>query len=93
MTKRELFKEYQALLDTRGLYRITGIDSNTNKSTLISAIKMLKLEDSEITRMLHALTAVLPNVVNTILNVDYINSGWHRQYIYDTYNLFKSSLQ
>ena len=93
MTKRELFKEYQALLDTRGLYKITDVNSNSNKATLQNAIDCLKVDDEEITLMLKKLSAVLPATVRTILQVNYLASGWHRLHIYNSYNLYKNELK
>lgn len=91
MTKRELLKKLQELLDSKGMPKIElmlggRIDENCNKSTIEDAIRCLEATDEEMNEYLTVFKLKYPNSYNTIVN----NGNW-LTHSHNRYYVWKSA--
>lgn len=76
MTKRELYAEYKQLLDHRGMSRIDGIHSGSNKGELQAAINCLSCDNKTLDVFMDVVKEIYPNIADTALN----NGDWHTHF-------------
>ena len=94
MTKRDLLKRLQQLLDEKGMYKIETfsgkINENCNKSTIEGAIKCLEATDEEMNDYLTIVKLKYPNIYKTVVG----NGNWliHSHKRYAVYTMAKSVL-
>lgn len=90
MTKWELFKEYQNLLEQKGIVNLSGISFNSNKKMIELAIECLKCSDEQLDKYLLNLKEVYPNTYKTIVaNGDFKSHPHNRLYVYHTVKMLK----
>ena len=74
VTKRELYQTYIQLLADRGMSRIDGIHSGSNKSELQAAINCLSCDNKTLDVFMDVVKEIYPNIADTALK----NGDWHR---------------
>lgn len=88
MTKRELLKKLQELLDSKGMPKIElmlggRIGENCKKSTIEDAIKCLEATDEEMNDYLTVFKLKYPNSYNTIVkNGNWLTHSHNRYYVW-----------
>lgn len=88
MTKRELLKKLQELLDRKGMPKIElmlggRIGENCKKSAIEDAIKCLEATDEEMNDYLTVFKLKYPNSYNTIVNNgNWLTHSYNRYYVY-----------
>lgn len=87
MTKVELFKEYQNLLEQKGMRKIDDINFNCNKSTIEFAINCLKCSDEQLDEYLIIVKEKYPNAYKVIADgnsngCDYKYHSYRRWFVY-----------
>lgn len=85
MKKRDLIEKLEKLLEEKGMYRIDGINRNSNKTSIQAAIKCLELTDEELEEYMTVFKLKFPGSYNTIIS----NGNWkthshNRIYVYQT---------
>ena len=64
MTAREMYQEYKRLLEEKGMYKLDGIDTNSNKPMLQNGIDCLNCTDEMLNDYLVVLKLAYPNTYN-----------------------------
>lgn len=83
MTSRELYLEYQSCLKSKGMRRIDGINTNSTKRELQSAIDCLKASDEEMLLKLEKFSGKFPGTANVIKNNgNFLTHPFNRYYVY-----------
>lgn len=83
MTKKELFKELEIALKTKGMYSIDGL-VNANKSEIENAINCLKCTDETMNDYLTVIKLKYPNIHSTVTQTNYLTHRYNRLWIYNT---------
>lgn len=91
MTKSEMFMELSRLLKDKGIFKLDGINSNSNKAELKNAIECLQCSDEELGLRLEKLKQVYPNIYNLITNEgkdkeSFKYHSFNRLYVYNNAN-------
>lgn len=89
-TKRELLQELQELLDGMNMDHLDGINANSTKDTLQSAINCLRCSDEQMAEYLVIIKLKYPNTYKTITASNYLRHRFNRLYVYDTARLVLS---
>lgn len=85
MTKRELLKRYEELLESKKIRSLDGVWTGSNKSTILNAIKCLECSDEEMEEYLTVIKLKYPNTYRTIVgNGDYKTHPHNRLYVFNT---------
>lgn len=89
MTKRDLLKKMESLLEEKGMSKIDDlngkINENCNKSVIESAIKCLEATDEEMNDYLTVIKLKYPNIYKTIVNNgNWLTHSYNRYYVYFT---------
>ena len=85
MTSREMYQEYKRLLEEKGMYKLDGIDTNSNKSMLQNGIDCLNCTDEMLNDYLIVLKLAYPNTYNKIANNgDFKKHSFNRLYVFNT---------
>lgn len=89
MKKTEMLMELNVLLKEKGMLRIDGINSNSNKEEIENAIECLKCSDEELEARLKKIKKLYPNIFNLIteggeMNIERIKYHSHnRLFVYN----------
>lgn len=85
MTAREMYKEYQRLLDEKGMFKLDGIHSGSTKSQLQNGIDCLNCTDEMLDDCLIVIKLAYPATYNTIKNNgNFKTHPFNRLYVYNT---------
>ena len=85
MKKRDLIERLEKLLEEKGMYRIDGVNPNSNKASIQAAIKCLELTDEELDEYMTVFKLKFPGSYNAIIS----KGNWkihphNRIYVYQT---------
>lgn len=85
MTKAELMKKYIELLAEKKIRSLDGVSANSNKDTILNAIKCLECTDEEMNDYLTVVKLKYPNIHRTIAgNGDFKRHPHNRLYVFNT---------
>ena len=88
-TARELWQEYNSLLEEKGMFRLNGITTNSTKSEIQNGIDCLKCSDETLDDYLTVIKLALPNIYETIKNNgDFKIHYFNRFYVYNTARMY-----
>lgn len=92
-TVRELWQEYKALLEEKGLTKLTSlctsISANSTKAEIQNGIDCLKCSDETLDDYLTVIKLALPNIYETIKNNgDFKIHYFNRFYVYNTARMY-----
>lgn len=87
MTKRDLLLELKKLLDEKKMYSLDGINANSSKSELQTAIDCLRCTDEQMAEYLIVVKLKYPNIYRTITQSNYLRHSHNRLYTYSTARL------
>nr|DAK97571.1 MAG TPA: hypothetical protein [Caudoviricetes sp.] len=87
MTKRDLLKKFNALLEEKGMNRIQllygNVGVNSTKNEIQSAIDCLSESDEEMNNRLEQFKGTYPAIYNTILDTgNFLTHSFNRYYVY-----------
>jgi len=83
MTKSELLKEYEGLLEMLGMSWLGGIYANSRKEEIQHAIDCLKCTDETLEDYLVIVKHKYSNIYNQIIKSDFRHHSHNRLYVYD----------
>lgn len=84
MTKGEMLKELQALLDEKKMCSLDGINANCNKDTIQNAIDCLKCSDETMAEYLVVIKLKYPGIYCTVTQSNYLKHRFNRLWVYST---------
>jgi 4-diphosphocytidyl-2C-methyl-D-erythritol kinase len=87
MIKRELLKKLEISLQSKGIYSIDEIGTNSNKSEIENAINCLNCTDETMNDYLAVIKLKYPNIYNTVTQTNYLTHRYNRLWIYNTARL------
>lgn len=86
MTKRDLLKKFNALLEEKGMNRIQllygNVGVNSTKNEIQSAIDCLSASDEEMNNRLEQFKVIYPAIYKTISEAGFLTHSFNRYYVY-----------
>lgn len=97
MTKNELLRKMQELLDSKGMTKIDNgggkINANNSKCDIEGAIKCLEAMDDEMRGYLAIFKEIYPNTYNVIVNNgNWLTHSFNRYYVYNTARMSRKAV-
>lgn len=76
MTKKDLMDRLEELLEEKGMRKADGVNWNSTKASIQSAVKCLELSDEQLDEYMTVFKLKYPNSYNVIIN----NGNWKTHY-------------
>lgn len=84
MTARELWQEYQELLEEKQLQRLDGINTRSTKAEIQNGIDCLRCSDEELTKRLESMKDEFPAISEAIKNNgDFKRHPFNRLFVFN----------
>jgi hypothetical protein len=85
MTKRDLLKRYEQLLEEKGLYKIDGITVNSRKEEIQNAINCLECSDEKLDEYAIIIKLKYPNTFRRIIEnpTNFKEHPFNRLYVFN----------